>query len=109
MNPLRARPTRGRFGEEWSVLEQNRSLPGLAEAPEVRAPFIAYRVPKTFDPANEDRLTRELLLRFGHIETVCRVMQNHFRCDGWSGLASEYFRRRRDEAAVGSAMSGNRV
>jgi len=73
-------------------------LDWISQNPELRAVFVARTVPKTFDPAAGGQLTREILIRFGHIESVGHVLWCHFRTEGIWGPASQHYREKRDEA-----------
>ncbi len=65
---------------------------------ENRAPTIARVAPKTLDKDSDGRITRELLHRFGYLERVKSALSGNFNSDGWSGPASEHYRKKRDQA-----------
>lgn len=66
--------------------------------PDNRAPAIASVVPKTFNKEGDGCITRELLHRYGHLDRVKSALFSNFNTEGWSGLASEHYRKRRDQA-----------
>jgi hypothetical protein len=66
--------------------------------PETRAPAITRATPKTLNKKGDGRITRELLHRYGHIDGVKSALFGNFYTDGWSGPASEHYRRKRDKA-----------
>jgi hypothetical protein len=74
-------------------------LEWISKNPEERAPMIARMAPKTLDPeTSRGRLTRELLAQYGDMKSVSNELLAHFHTGGWSGPASEHYRRKRDTA-----------
>lgn len=84
-------PARARI----SVFDMADVLVWIDERPAERAVLIARACPKTF---NKDMgaLTRQMLIRYGHLPHVSSVLWCHFGSGSWSGLASEHHRRVRD-------------
>lgn len=72
-------------------------LAWVDEGTENRAPAIARAAPKTLDKDRDGRITRELLHRYGHLERVKSELSGNFDADGWSGSASEHYRKKRDQ------------
>jgi hypothetical protein len=70
----------------------------IDENPETRAPVIARVAPKTLDKNGDGFITRELLHRYGHMARVKSALFGNFYIDGWSGPASEHYRKKRDKA-----------
>jgi len=66
--------------------------------PETRAPAITRTAPKTLNQEGDGRITRELLHRYGHMDRVKSALSGNFYTNGWSGPASEHYRRNRDKA-----------
>jgi hypothetical protein len=64
--------------------------------PNERAALIAHAVPPTLDDGGGGGLTRQLLTRFGHIEGVCSGISASFHSGSWTGLTSQYLKRKRD-------------
>ena len=67
----------------------------IEEDTEPRAVLMAHAVPGTLDVEKGGRLTRELLLRYGHIEDVRSGISATFHSGGWTGPASAYYKRKR--------------
>ncbi len=70
----------------------------IDEDTDTRAPAITRTAPKTLDKDNDGWITRELLHRYGHMESVKSALFGNFYSDGWSGPASEHYRKKRDQA-----------
>jgi len=70
----------------------------VAEDPECRARELIHVVPKSLARDELGGWARELLNRYGDQEDVRLGLLSHFRSGGWSGKASERYRRLRDEA-----------
>lgn len=66
--------------------------------PEKRACFIASAAPRTLDASNGGEITLEILRRYGHIENVAGAIAASFFTGGWSGPASQQYRKKRDQA-----------
>lgn len=79
------------FPSEWI-------LAWIDESPDSRAPEIAYATPKTLSKEGGGQLTRELLHRYGSMERVKSALSANFFTGGWSGPASEHYRKMRDQA-----------
>jgi len=73
-------------------------LAWVGEDIENRAPAITRAAPKTLDKNGDGRITRELLHRYGYLESVKSALFENFYVDGWSGPASEHYRKKRDQA-----------
>jgi hypothetical protein len=69
----------------------------IDEDPAERAPAIARECPKTFSAHDGGALTRQLLLRYGMNPEVQSALAANFGTEGWSGLASEHHRKKRDK------------
>jgi predicted Fe-Mo cluster-binding NifX family protein len=67
------------------------------EEPASRALFVAGIAPKTM-AQDHPPFAREILIRFGQIDGVSDAISSNFWSSGWQGLASDYFKGRRDEA-----------
>src|SRR5205823_4649745 len=70
----------------------------VAADPKSRGWFIAGAVPKALGGQGIGRLAYELLDRYGDIEEVRDALLCHFWSGGWSGRASNRYRRKRAEA-----------
>lgn len=66
-------------------------------APVNRAPAMARVCPSTLD-MDDGKITREILDRYGDMENVKLAISRVFLNGGISGLSSDYFRRKRDQA-----------
>lgn len=73
-------------------------LDWITEAPDTRAMSLARLAPKSLGPSGKGSLTRELLVRYGERADVRASLSWRFSSDGWSGRASDHYRRRRDDA-----------
>mgnify|MGYP002040169521 FL=1 len=62
----------------------------------VRAPLIARSTLGTLDDEHGGRLTRVLLSRYGYLESVQSGISATFHSGGWSGPASAYLKRKRE-------------
>ena len=67
---------------------------------EVRAALIAHAAPRTLNDAAGGKLTRELLVRYSHVEGVKNGITAIFNSGGWSGPTSLYYKKRRDKFRV---------
>jgi hypothetical protein len=72
-------------------------LAWIEEDPVNRAPAIARVCPSTLD-MDDGKITREILVRYGDIENVKLSISHVFLNGGFSGLSSDYNRRKRDQA-----------
>jgi hypothetical protein len=63
--------------------------------PSDRAPDIIRECPKTLD-TGKGRLTREMLIRYHHVEHVQNALAAHFGTGSWMGPASQHHRTQRD-------------
>jgi hypothetical protein len=71
----------------------------ISQNPEERAPIIAGMAPKTLNSETSGgKLTRDLLAQYGDMKSVSNELLAHFHTGGWSGPASEHYRRKRDTA-----------
>ncbi|TDM08441.1 MAG: hypothetical protein C4K60_03040 [Ideonella sp. MAG2] len=64
--------------------------------PDTRAALIAHAVVPSLDDEHGGRLTRHLLIWYGHIEGVRSGISASFHTDSWTGPASQHLRRKRD-------------
>ena len=68
------------------------------EDAETRAPYLATLVPPRLSAGiSPSSLTRELLVRFGHIQDVRRLLQNNFSTEGSTGPYSVHLQRKMDD------------
>jgi hypothetical protein len=94
----------GCFGEEESGIQPLTYFPAdmvlawIEEAPSTRAPAIARAAPRTLDSSGDGLITREVLYRYGHIDSVKSTLFASFFTGGWSGPASAHYRKKRDQA-----------
>jgi hypothetical protein len=79
-----------------SYLPLENVLDWIDDEPKYRAQLMAHAAPGTLDDTSGGRLTRELLHRYGHIESVRNIISGTFNSGGWSGPASAHLRRKRD-------------
>lgn len=91
------------FGEEHGIcpltyFPANMVLAWVDADPDNRAPAIARVAPKTLNKDVNGWITRELLHRFGYLDSVKSALFSNYHTDGWSGPASEHYRKRRDQA-----------
>lgn len=86
-----AKPARARISE----FDMADVIVWIDQKPEERAVLIARACPKTFS-IDEGALTRQVLMRYGHLPHVSSVLSCQFGSGSWSGLASEHHRRVRD-------------
>lgn len=91
------------FGEEPKIrpityFPLDEILAWLEKSSDTRAPAIARTAPKTLDLSDDGKITRELLSRYGHLKSVSDAMYANFGTGGWSGPASQYYRKKRDQA-----------
>ena len=95
---------RGTFGEESvgfapiGLFPEAAVLKWVSEEPSKRGRFMARAVPKTLEASGGGSLGRQLLVRFGETEGVRSALHENFMSGGWSGQASEHYRRLRDRA-----------
>ena len=64
---------------------------------EGRASLVAHAVPGTLDDDYGGRLTRALLAQYGSIDGVFSGISATFHSGGWTGSASAYLKRKREE------------
>jgi len=81
-----------------ALFPMNAVFDWIAENPDERAYEIASIVPKSLAHDEYGEWARELLNRYGDKENVRHGLMSHFWADGWSGLASDHYRRKRDTA-----------
>ncbi len=93
----------GSFGHESEPRGAIADLPladifeWIEQAPEARAALIAHASPKTLDNENGCQLTRLLLQKYGQFEGVQKGISATFGSGGWSGLESNYLKRKREK------------
>lgn len=98
---LREKPSFGdRRGRKRpiTIFNVNTVLDWVAKDPRRRAAYIAELTPKTLDRNDDGELTYELLSKYGDIDRVASSLWCNFRSGGFSGPASEYWRKRQTEA-----------
>ena len=65
--------------------------------PETRSSLISHAAPKSLDDKAGGRLTRQLLCCYGQYKGVRSGISAIFNSGGWTGLTSEYYKRRREK------------
>lgn len=73
-----------------------RIIDWIEEDPMSRAAPIAHAAPRTLDSDSGGQLTRELIVRYGEIDGVMNGISATFHSGSWTGLASNYLKRKRD-------------
>jgi len=68
------------------------------EDPDRRRHWIIRTLPKTFDQTGAGRLTRGFVAKYVKNEDFRNSLHCHFHSRGWSGKASEHFRKLREQA-----------
>jgi hypothetical protein len=69
----------------------------IEQDPSARSELIARAAPRTLGDEFGGKLTRELLIKYAHIEGVASNISSVFHSGGWSGPESVYLRGRRDK------------
>jgi len=69
----------------------------IQEDPEQRSSMLAHAVPATLDDDSGGQLTKELLQRYSKIDGVISGISATFHSGSWSGLTSDYYRRKREK------------
>jgi hypothetical protein len=95
----------GSFGDEEIPRSVIADLPiedivnWIEQDPESRSRLIAHIIPKTLDDEDGGKLTRLLLQKYGHFDSVRNEISNTFRYDNTfrSDLRSDYLKRKRDK------------
>lgn len=64
---------------------------------ESRAPLMAHAAPGTLADDHGGELTRELLTRYKSIDGVCSGISATFHSGAWTGLTSDYLKRKREK------------
>jgi transcriptional regulator with XRE-family HTH domain len=89
------------FGDEHALITE---FPECAvidwalEDPEDRAPYLARVLPTEIAKSGPGKLTRECLLRFGHLDDFRRSLLSHFQFGGYQGPASKHYSDLRETA-----------
>lgn len=77
------------FNDIWKWVEDN---------PEKRAPYLASFVPPNLFPTNgQPSLTRELLIKYGHLKSVRNSFSANYSTDGWSGSEVKHLQSKKNE------------
>lgn len=78
-----------------SDLPEGSILKWIEADPTDRAALIAHAALPTLDNPGGS-LTRQLLIRYGHIDGVCSGISASFHSGSWTGLVSQYLKSRRN-------------
>ncbi len=60
--------------------------------------WLTRVLPKTLDKSNAGRLTRDFVAKYGKDERIRGGLYAHFHSRGWSGNASDHYRKLREQA-----------
>lgn len=65
---------------------------------EERGHWLVNALPKTLDDSPGGRLTRDFVARYGKVPSLASSLWSRFHCRGWSGSASAFYRKLREQA-----------